>query len=234
MKSQDILLLLKIYALSYYEQANLSNLKLVKLEFSDDRQERQYYLNINHKSDMLEYNNYLSKYYYQNNKFDLEVNFDSFFDDNKYSLMALEKSTGISKSQISLSMKRCSDLKLLLIRDKIPYVNTKELLNTVIPALRFFFPVKKMGNARGMPISYSAPFLYDKILSGKKLPMVWEYANGTVIGEAIEPLYKTVPYAASKDPLLYELLVLVDSVRLNAPREKQVALDQLRKIFMGE
>lgn len=113
-------------------------------------------------------------------------------------------------------------------------MNTQELLNTVIPALRFFFPVKKIGNARGMPISYSSPFLYEKILSGKKLPMVWQHVNGTIVGEAIEPLYKTVPYAASKDPLLYELLVLVDSVRLNAPREKQVALDQLRKIFMGE
>ena len=68
----------------------------------------------------------------------------------------------------------------------------------------------------------------------KKLPMVWEDANGTVVGDAIEPLYKTVPYAAAKDPMLYELLVLVDSIRLNAPREKQVAFEQLKDIFMGK
>ena len=30
--------------------------------------------------------------------------------------------------------------------------------------------------------------------------MVWGDANGTVVGDAIEPLYKTVPYAAVKTP----------------------------------
>ena len=76
--------------------------------------------------------------------------------------------------------------------------------------------------------------MYVNCISGKYLALVWEAPNGTVVGDAIEPLYKTVPYAAVKDPLLYELLVLVDSIRLNAPREKQVAFEQLKDIFMGK
>lgn len=208
---------------------------MMELDFLHEIDERQYYLNALYKNIDSKYNkNYLSKYYDKIEEIYKKADFKSLFDENKYSLLALEKSTGISKSQISLSMKRCTDLRLLLIRDKIPYVNTQELLNIVIPALRFFFPIKRMGNLRGMPISYSSPFLYEKILSGRKLPMVWEDANGVIVGEAVEPLYKTVPYAAAKDPLLYELLVLVDSIRLNAPREKQVAFEQLKKIFMGE
>lgn len=235
MKSQDILLLLKIFSLSYYEKIDLTNKKMAKSEFLTEQQKKQYYLNIIYKNKESKYNNYyLNKYYGEIENLYSKIDFNSLFDENKYSLLSLEKSTGISKSQISLSLKRCIDLKLLLIRDKIPYVNTQELLNVVIPALRFFFPIKKIGNVRGIPISYSSPFLYENIVSGKKLPMVWEDANGTIVGDAIEPLYKTVPYAAVKDPLLYELLVLVDSIRLNAPREKQVAFEQLKDIFMGK
>lgn len=144
MKSQDILLLLKIFSLSYYEKIDLTNKKMVKSEFLTEQQKKQYYLNIIYKNKESKYNNYyLNKYYGEIENLYSKIDFNSLFDENKYSLLSLEKSTGISKSQISLSLKRCIDLKLLLIRDRIPYVNTQDLLNVVIPALRFFFPIKK-------------------------------------------------------------------------------------------
>ena len=170
----------------------------------------------------------------KNNIYFSENDLIDLFSENKYSLIALEKSTGISKSQVSLSIKRCTNLKLLLIRDNIPYVNTQNLFKIILHSFAFFFPVKKIGNMPGMPISYSSPFLYEKILSSNQLPMVWPDPKGSLFGEAIEPLYKTVPYAAKKDPLLYEMLVLVDSIRLNNPREKTMAAEILHNIFTGK
>lgn len=64
MKSQDILLLLKIFSLSYYEKIDLTNKKMAKSEFLTEQQRKQYYLNIIYKNKESKYNNYyLNKYY---------------------------------------------------------------------------------------------------------------------------------------------------------------------------
>lgn len=42
-----------------------------------------------------------------------------------------------------------------------------------------------------------------------------------------EPLHKTVPEAAAKDPVLYELLALIDGLRDGRARERQIAEREL-------
>jgi hypothetical protein len=49
----------------------------------------------------------------------------------------------------------------------------------------------------------------------------------------IEPLYKAIPYAASQDQELYELLGLVDALRVGRVREQQLAADFLQQRLMG-
>ena len=58
---------------------------------------------------------------------------------------------------------------------------------------------------------------------------VWPDKNGTVRGVALYPLYPSVPEAASRNPALYELLVLFDAVRGGSTRERALALDLLEK-----
>ena len=41
------------------------------------------------------------------------------------------------------------------------------------------------------------------------------------------PLYRTVPAAALRDPILYELLALVDALRDGRARERQLAAQEL-------
>jgi hypothetical protein len=43
----------------------------------------------------------------------------------------------------------------------------------------------------------------------------------------LHPLYPTVPDAASRNPQLYELLVIVDALRAGSPRERAIALLEL-------
>jgi hypothetical protein len=56
---------------------------------------------------------------------------------------------------------------------------------------------------------------------------VWPSADGQVRGSAFEPLHKTVPAAAAKDAVLYEILALVDALRDGRARERQIAEREL-------
>ena len=92
MKSQDILLLLKIFSLSYYEKIDLTNKKMAKSEFPTEQQRKQYYLNIIYKNKESKYNNYyLKKYYGEIENFYSRIDFNSLLNENKYSLLSLEK-----------------------------------------------------------------------------------------------------------------------------------------------
>jgi hypothetical protein len=44
---------------------------------------------------------------------------------------------------------------------------------------------------------------------------------GVVRGQAIAPLYRSVPQAASNDPKLYALLSLIDAIRVGRVREQR-------------
>ena len=47
-------------------------------------------------------------------------------------------------------------------------------------------------------------------------------------GYALQPLYKSVPFAARKDAKLYELLALTDAIREARPREAKLTVQELR------
>ena len=58
---------------------------------------------------------------------------------------------------------------------------------------------------------------------------VWPDEEGTVRGEMIQPLYPNIPKAAKSDNTFYELLVLVDAIRVGKSRESKIAADELHK-----
>jgi hypothetical protein len=60
-------------------------------------------------------------------------------------------------------------------------------------------------------------------------PYVWPYSEGTVRGESIEPLHPKVPLASLKDPLFYEYMALCDALRVGRAREKNLAIEALKK-----
>jgi len=49
-----------------------------------------------------------------------------------------------------------------------------------------------------------------------------------VKGYAIEPLYSSVTVAVKSDPVLYELLALVDALRMGRARERKLAEEELK------
>lgn len=98
---------------------------------------------------------------------------------------------------------------------------------------RYAFPATHGGATRGMPTSYAASPLKEKIVQPNEPIPVWPYKHGTVRGVAYYPLYPTAPEAASRNPALYELLVLFDAIRGGSPRERTLALDLIDQRLKG-
>jgi hypothetical protein len=79
-----------------------------------------------------------------------------------------------------------------------------------------------------MLTAYSISPLKEQIVNSGEA-IVWALPTGTEVGLAISPLYPSVPMAASADPQLYELLGLVDAIRIGQIREQQLAAIALQE-----
>jgi predicted transcriptional regulator len=136
----------------------------------------------------------------------------------------LANELNISPSEISESLNR-SMLAGFLSADKQRLMSAA-LLEFLQYGLKYVYPQKPGSRVRGMPTSHSAPPLNLVIKSENHY--VWPYAHGSVLGESIEPLYKTVPQACEKDSYLYELLALTDALRIGKTRERNLAITELK------
>ena len=138
----------------------------------------------------------------------------------------LSKELGLSASEVHASVRRCIDAGLL---DELTHsVRRKPLEDYLLHGVRYAFPAKRGPVVRGMPTAYAAPPLSLEI-SSDDLPPVWADPDGDTKGYAVEPLYRSAPQAAKADPQLYELLALVDALRLGRARERKAAEDELRR-----
>lgn len=155
--------------------------------------------------------------------------------DDAFSVRALGEATGISKSEVSAALRRCIFAGLARVDHETgrPSANTYGLSEFLLHGIKYVFPVKPGRVVRGVPTAHSAPVWNGKLLSGGNQVFVWEDAEGEAVGEQIEPLFKGVPYAARRDPVLYGLLALVDSVRVGRAREAELAKQWLKDYLRG-
>ncbi|WP_088845600.1 hypothetical protein [Hymenobacter gelipurpurascens] len=86
-----------------------------------------------------------------------------------------------------------------------------------------------LAELKGLVAAHSAVSLLEQLVTEQLY--VWPDAESDQWGCAIEPLYPRLAQAAKADAHLYELLALVDALRLGRPRERKLAGD-LFKVFM--
>ena len=132
---------------------------------------------------------------------------------------------GLSQSEVSESVARCKYAGLLAPNGKT--VMKLSLMEFLQYGLRYAFPQKPGAVVRGVPTSHSASPLKEQIVSSEAY--VWPYGKGTVRGHSIIPLYPSVPEAALKDANLHQLLALADALRVGRARERNLAVEILKK-----
>jgi len=151
--------------------------------------------------------------------------------DAVFSNRGLEASTGISKSEVNASIKRSIAVGMAKLDRKTnqPKANVTALLEFIVHGIKYVYPANPSAITRGIPTSFAAPILQGKLMTAGEFIYVWPDAMGKEQGQAIEPLYKTVPMAVKKDPHLYSYLALIDAIRLGQSRESSVAAKELVK-----
>jgi hypothetical protein len=138
--------------------------------------------------------------------------------DRQWRYSDLADSLGMSASEVHSSLKRSTVAKLY-------NPLTHQLL---IHGLKYIYPATPGTLVRGMPTAHGISPLKEQIVSSQE-PLVWAFPTGTEIGLALTPLYPSIPLAASLDPQLYELLGLVDALRVGRIREQQLAAIALQE-----
>ena len=138
----------------------------------------------------------------------------------------LSESLHISPSEISESLERSRIANLVDASKK--HVNILALQEFLIHGIKYVFPAIPSGIVRGKATAISAPPVNQLINSSQDV-YVWQCANGDRRGQSIVPLYSTVPDAVENDAELYELLALVDVLRVGRVREREIAQRELIK-----
>ncbi|MDZ7878580.1 MAG: hypothetical protein U5L45_12955 [Saprospiraceae bacterium] len=150
----------------------------------------------------------------------------SLLETDDWTYATLSEDLQMSSSTIFAALQRSVESGLYHKNTKT--VHRDALLEFLIHGFKYVFPASPGKLAKGIPTAHSANPLAQFIQSEKDI-YVWKSAFGTIRGQAIQPLYESVPQLVQKDVQLYELLSLIDALRVGKAREKDLAIQELTK-----
>ena len=127
--------------------------------------------------------------------------------DWSYPKLAAELSMSASEVHASVGRTALSGL----FNESARAVNRHALLEFLVHAVKYVFPAERGRVTRGLPTAHAAPPLAAHFRASAELPPVWPDPEGTVRGEELQPLHRSVPKVARADARLYEWLALVSA-----------------------
>jgi DNA-binding Lrp family transcriptional regulator len=140
---------------------------------------------------------------------------------SRQSYAEMGQELGMSASEVHAAVRRLGDARLMDIETR--EIRREVFRNFLVHGVPHAFPASPKEITRGMPTAWAAPALSGKISASEQIPPVWPDREGHVQGAAVQPLYRSVPGAARRDPALYDLLALVDALRIGRARERTLA-----------
>ena len=145
--------------------------------------------------------------------------------DESWTYVGLGESVGISSGEAHNAVDRCRRAAVVGASGVVVRKNLRDLLAVATP--RIFYATRG-GLSRGMPTGIWAPPLVGKFEKGSQtLPTTWPCEDGTCErGESVDPIYPSAPIAA-RDPLVYELLALVDVIRVGGATDRNRAIEMI-------
>lgn len=142
-------------------------------------------------------------------------------------LVQLAEELAVAPSQVHLSLSRLQGAGLL--RPQGRAANARALGEFLIHGVRYAFPARRGEIALGVPTAYSAPPLSAAIDATDVL--VWPAPGHprAVRGFAITPLYRGAPKLPERARATYELVAMVDALRLGEPRTRLAVRSHLER-----
>jgi predicted transcriptional regulator len=152
-------------------------------------------------------------------------------DKQDWKLIDLAKQLYISQSEVSEALNRCRIAGL--IDDSKKKVRLLAFIDFLKYGLKYVFPAQPGAIVKGIPTAHSAPPLSEKIIGNKDI-YVWADEEGLIRGQSIDPLYKNLTKAVKEDKSFYEMVTLIDSLRIGRVREVNLSTEELKKRFKIE
>jgi hypothetical protein len=140
-----------------------------------------------------------------------------------YAALAVDLSMSASTAHESVERLQLAGL----LRPDSRQVNRHFLLEFLEHGVRFAFPAQLLGRKRGIPTAHSGPALAREIISDEQI--VWADSSGNAFGPSITPLCAKAEDLPMKCPVVYELLTLVDAIRIGRSRERSRAVEMLNE-----
>lgn len=143
----------------------------------------------------------------------------------KRSYADLGQALGMSASEVHAAVRRLGEARL--VEPATRQVRREALRNFLVHGVPYAFPARPGEVTRGMPTAWAAPVMGKKFGGEGQLRPVWPDPEGKVQGASVPALYASVPGVARRDRALYDLLALVDALRIGRARERAFAEKEL-------
>lgn len=144
-------------------------------------------------------------------------------------LAVMAEQLAAAPSQLHAAINRLHDAGLLKAEGRA--TNPRALLEFLSAGVRYAFPAHRGQLADGVPTAYSAGPLAAAVDPVDVL--VWPAAGATKThrGFSLAPLYPRAVLLPERDPETYQLLTVVDALRLGDPRVRPHARAALESVI---
>ena len=146
-----------------------------------------------------------------------------------WSYNALAYELGMSASEVHAGVRRTVDAELLRLDGGWGVPSATGLDELLVYGVRYVWTPERGALVQGIPTGLAAPPLAGLADMPDDPPSVWPDPEGDMRGIGFTPLYKAVPGAARRDPVLYGLLALVDAIRGGPADARDIAIRELRR-----
>jgi len=141
----------------------------------------------------------------------------------------LAASVGLSLGEAHNSVKRLEMAHLA--SPASGSINVQGTLEFVLHGVPYAFPAQVGPERRGIPTAFKASPIADQIESPEAF--VWPSTSGRARGASLVPLCPSPGDVWERNQPLYELLVLVDAIRVGRARERDMARKYLRTSLLS-
>jgi len=143
--------------------------------------------------------------------------------------LQLAESIGLSAGECYNAVRRLRLARLILAEQRRP---SSEILHQfLVQGAPFAFPPVLGTLTVGVSTAHSSPVFRTIVEATENL--VWPHADGTARGPSLVPLFPGAPVLPARNQPLYELLTIVDALRVGTTRVRRIAAELLAERLSG-
>ena len=135
----------------------------------------------------------------------------------------LSEATGISAGECHNAVRRLRLSRLLMADERRP--SRDALQQFLVQGMPYAFPPIVGAGTVGVLTAHSSPAFHGTVESPDHF--VWADADGSARGQSLVPLFPRAPMLPVRNPALYELLTILDALRVGTTRVRKVAAEML-------